>query len=165
MDGVINENELTVVKEYKINNPLIQNIDSIIDKCYRDCHNNYYHTFEYGCVYDLNFTDITKTETVNFTISDKNLGMYELNKKLSLARGKGFKFNQINKLTIKIYSNLSCINIHYRLILGASPLHRQFFKNLSKNRDYIRTHCNDLYNPFHFACHQWYKYNNPGTHI
>ena len=30
------------------------------------------------------------------------------------------------------------------------------------NRDYIQTHCNDLTNPFHFACHQWYKYNNPG---
>ena len=84
MDGLINENKLTVVEEYKIDNPIIQKNDSIINKCYRDCHNNYYHTFEYECVYDLNFTNITNNEIVNFTISDKNLGMYELNKKYIL---------------------------------------------------------------------------------
>ena len=74
--------------------------------------------------------------------------MYELNKKLTLARERGFIIDQINKLTIKIYSNLSYINIHYHLKLGASPLHRQFFMKLLKNRDYIQTHCNDLHNPF-----------------
>ena len=31
-----------------------------------------------------------------------------------------------NKLTLKIYSNLSNINIHYHLRLGSPPLHRQF---------------------------------------
>ena len=51
----------------------------------------------------------------------------QLNKKLSLARGNGFEFNHINKLTIK----------------------------KSQNRDYIQSHCNDINNPFHFACHQW----------
>ena len=89
------------------------------------------------------------------------MGMYELNKKLTTARENGFKFNQINKLTIKIYSNLSNINIHYHLRLGAPPLHRQFFKILSRNRDYIQTFCKDRRNPFHFACLQWYSYNNP----
>ena len=39
----------------------------------------------------------------------------ELNKKLTVARGNGFIFNQINKLTIKNYSNLSHINIQYYL--------------------------------------------------
>ena len=85
-----------------------------------------------------------------------------LDKKLTLAKQRGYIFNQINKLTIKIYSNLSHINIHYHLRLGASPLHRQFFKNLAQNRDYIQNHCNDINNPFHFACRQWYSYNNPG---
>ena len=75
MNGLINENKLTVVKEYAFENPLIQNIDSIIDKCYKDCHNNYYHTFEYECVYDLNFTN-----DINFTNFDKNLNLYELKK-------------------------------------------------------------------------------------
>ena len=160
MNGITKEN--VIVKEYEIDNPLIQKIDSIIDNCIRDCHNKYFHTFDHICEYNLNFTNITNNETVNFLISDKSMGMYELNKKLTLARERGYIFNQINKLTIKIYSNLSHINIHYHLRLGASPLHRQFFKKISHNRDYIQTHCNDRRNPFHIACPQWYLYNNPG---
>ena len=39
---------------------------------------------------------------------------------------------------------------------------RLFFIKISKNRDYIQIHCNDGRNPFHFACRQWYSYNNPG---
>ena len=35
-------------------------------------------------------------------------------------------------------------------------MHTQFFKILSQNREYIKTDCNDLYNPFHFACRRWY---------
>ena len=159
---MMNENQLTVVREYKFDNPLITNIDSMIDKSIKDCHHKYFHTFDHICEYNLNFTNITNNETVNFAISDKSLNLYELNKKLTIARERGFKFNQINKLTIKIYSNLKYINIHYHLKLGASPLHRQFFKLLSRNRDYIQTHYNDINNPFHFACRQWYSYNNPG---
>ena len=90
------------------------------------------------------------------------MGMYELNKKLTIARGNGFIFNQINKLTIKSLSNLSHINIHYHLRLGAPPLHRQFFIKLLKNREYLQTHCNDRRNILHFACRQRYSYNNPG---
>ena len=161
MDGIINGIELSVVKEYEYYNILIQNIDSITNKCYRDCYYKYFHTFSYECVYDINFRNKTNNEIVTLTFSGRNLGMYEINKKLTLAKQRGFKFTQINKLTIKIYSNLFYINIHYHLRLGASPLHRQFFKILSRNRDYIQTHCNDINNPFHFACRQWYSYNNP----
>ena len=39
--------------------------------------------------------------------------IYELNKELTIARRNSFKFIQINKLTIKIYSNLFCIKIDY----------------------------------------------------
>ena len=162
MNALINENELKVVKKYKIVNPLIQNINSIISECYRDCHHKYFHTFDFICEYNLNFTNNTNNELVNFTISEKSMGVYELNHRLTLAKQRGFNFNQINKLTIKIYSNLSNINIQYHLRLGASPLHRQFFKKISHNRDYIQTHCNDHRNTFHFACRQWYSYNNPG---
>ena len=90
------------------------------------------------------------------------MGVYELNKKLTIARENGFIFNQINNFKIKIYSNLYYINIHYHLRLGAPPLHRQLFRILSRNRDYIQTHCDDRRNTFHFACRQWYSYNNPG---
>ena len=162
MNGIINANELTIVKKYEFENPLIQNIDSISNKCYRDCHYKYFHTFNYECVYDINFKNITNNEIVNLTIVGRHIGVYEINKKLTIARRNNFKFKQINKLTIKIYSNLSYINIHYHLLLGASPLHRQFFRIFSQNCDYIQTHCNDLNNPFQFACRQWYSYDNPG---
>ena len=88
--------------------------------------------------------------------------MYELIQKLAIARANGFKFNQINKLTIKIYSNLSHINIHYHLRLGSPPLPRQFVIKISHNRYYIQTYCKNRRKPFHFACRQWYSYNNPG---
>ena len=162
MGGIIGGIELTVVKEYEYDNILIQNIDSIINICYRDCHYKYFHTFSYECVYDINFRNITNNEIVNLKIVGRNMGMYELNKKLTIARRNGFKFKQIKKLIIKIYSNLFYINIHYHLTLGAPPLHRQFFKNLLKNPDYIETHCNDVHNPFHHACRQWYEYKNQG---
>ena len=159
----MNENELYVVKEYKFDNPLIQKIDSLIDISIRDCHYKYFHTFNYVCEYNINFTNITNNEIVNFTISDKSMGLYELNKKLSIARQRGCIFNQINNFKIKIYSNLSHINIDYRLRLSkTSRLYYHFFRKLAHNHDYIQTHCNDLNNRFHFACRQWYSYNNPG---
>ena len=36
-----------------------------------------------------------------------------------------------------------------------------FFRKFPQNRDYIQTFCSDRRNPFHFACRQWYLYNNP----
>ena len=158
----MNEKELYVVKEYKFDNPLITKIVSIIDGCYRDCHNNYFHTFRYVCIYDITLTNITNNEIINITISDESLGLYELNKKLTIARQRGFIFNQMNLLTIKIYSHIRYINVIYYLNHHIPLMHRQFFIKLLKNRDYILSHCNDLNNPFHFACYQWYKYNIPG---
>ena len=160
MNGIMDENQLTIVKEYEFDNPLITKIDFLIDNSIRDCHHKYFHTFDHICEYNLNFTNTSNNESVNFTNSDKSMGLYELNKKLTVARGNGVIFNQINNFKIKIYSNLSNINIHYHLLLGASPLHRQFFKKISQNRDYIQTHCNNRRNPFHFACRQWYSYVN-----
>ena len=93
------------------------------------------------------------------------MASYELNKKLTVARERGYVFNQINKLTIKIYSNLSHINIHHYLKLRIPIMHRQFFRKLSQNPEYIKTHCNDRRNRFHFACRKWYSYNNPQCDI
>ena len=165
MNGITNENQLTLVKEYEFNNPLITKRDSLIDNSIRDCYDKYFHTFDHICEYNLNFTNTSNNKTVNFTISEKCMGMYELKKKLTVARERGFIYNQINNFKIKIYSNLSYINIHYHLRLGAPPLHRQFFIKLLKNHDYIQTHCNDRRNTFHFACRQWYLYNNPQSNL
>ena len=91
----MNKNQLTIVKEYEFDNPLIHKIDSIINNSIRDCHKKYFHTFDHICENNLNFTNITNNETVNFTISDKCIGMFELNKKLTLAREIDYIFNFI----------------------------------------------------------------------
>ena len=38
--------KIYVVRKFKFDNPLITKMDSLIDICYRDCHNKKYHTFE-----------------------------------------------------------------------------------------------------------------------
>ena len=157
----MDENELYVVKEYKFDNPLFHKVDSIIDGCYRNCYNKYFHTIKYVCIYDIKLTNITNNEIIITTISDESMDLFELNKKLTLARQRDYIFNQMNTLTIKIYSHLRYINVIYYLKHHIPIMHRQYFKILSQNRDYIQTHCNDINNPFHFACHQWYSHNNP----
>ena len=34
-------------------------------------------------------------------------------------------------------------------------MHRQFFKTVSQNPEYVKTHCNDMENPPNFAIHNW----------
>ena len=159
MDGIMNANQLTIVEEYEFDKHPIQKIDSLIDNSIRYCHHKYFHTFDHVCEYDLNFTNMTKNEMVNFTISDKCMGMYELNKKLAIARERGFNFNQINKLTIKIYSNLQSMNICYYLKHRIPMCHRLFFRRISQSKKNIENFCNDINNPFHFACRNWYLDN------
>ena len=36
---------------------------------------------------------------------------------------------------------------------------RQFFRILSQNQEYVKTHFNDSNNLFHFACRGWILYN------
>ena len=88
----MNENELYVVREYIFDNPLIIKIDSIIDSCYRDCHNKYFHNFKYECIYDNKLTNITNNEIIYLTISGKTMHLFELKKKLAVARHNGFIF-------------------------------------------------------------------------
>ena len=73
------------------------------------------------------------------------MNLYELNKKLTVARQNGFIFNQINKLTLNFYSHLRYINISNYLKSQIPMCHRHFFRVMSQNRDYME-------NPFHFAC-------------
>ena len=71
----MNENELYFVKEYNFYDPITTEIDSIIDKCFRDCHNSYFHNFKYECIYDIKLTNITNNEINNLTISGKSMGV------------------------------------------------------------------------------------------
>ena len=165
MNEIINKNKLFVVKEYEFDKKDIHEIDYLLDDVIKHCRKNYFHTFEYRLVYDINFTNISNNEEVNIIVTHRSMEFktefYGLNKKIKNAQRNGFKFNHINKLTIKIYSNLSNINIHYYLKHQIPMGQRLFFRRIAKNRDYIETHCNDINNPFHFACRQWYNLNNP----
>ena len=87
--------------------------------------------------------------------------MYEINKKLTVARQGSYIFILINKLTIKIYSNLSQINIHFYLKLQIPLMLRHFLKVISQNPEHVQTRCNISNNLFHFACRRWYLYINP----
>ena len=77
------------------------------------------------------------------------MNLYELDKKFKIARKRSYIFNQIQKITLKIYFNLSYIERQYHLKLQIPIMHRHFFKILSQNPDYIETFCNDMKDLFH----------------
>ena len=86
----MNENELYVVKGYKISNSLITRIHSLIDGCYGGCHNKSLLTFKYVCIYDIKLTNITNNEVIIITISDESMNLFELIKKLTVARQRSY---------------------------------------------------------------------------
>ena len=79
------------------------------------------------------------------------MGLFDLNKKLTVARQNGFIFNQINNLTKKIYSNLQSIIICSYLKHRIPMCHRLFFRRISQNKEYIENFCNDSNNLFSFC--------------
>ena len=153
MNGILNDS--TVVKEYGFIKPLIHKIDSIIDVCIRDCHNRHFPTFEYECAYDIQLTNFGNNEIIKLTVSDKSMGLFELVKKVKIARQNGFNFFQILRLTIIIYSMLSHKKVHYCLKFRIPVMHKQFFRNISQNSEYAELHCNDSNNSFPVACRGW----------
>ena len=131
MIGIMNEN--VVVREFELDKPLDHKIDSVLDNCIRDCRNKYFHTFDHICVNDIKLTKFGNIELFNLTVSCKSMSLYDFNKKITVARQTGFLINQINELTIKIYSNLSNINSRYYLKHRTPIMHRHFFKIFSQN--------------------------------
>ena len=81
----MNENELYVVKEYKFDNPVFHKIDYLLDDVIKHCRKNYFHTFEYRLVYDINFTNNSNNEEVNLIVTHRSMEckteFYGLNKK------------------------------------------------------------------------------------
>ena len=108
----------------------------------------FFSTFQYRLVYDFKYTIVSNNEEVNFTITHRSMEFktefYGLKKKIKNARRNSFKYIQIIKLTIKISSNVSNINICYYLKHPIPLMHRQFFKIISQNPEYVKTHSNDL---------------------
>ena len=74
-------------------------------------------------------------------------------------------FIQIYKATIKIYTDLTHINIHYYLKLRIPIMRRHFSNTISQNPEYVQTHCKNRRKPFHFVCRKWYLKNNHNVDI
>ena len=77
--------------------------------------------------------------------------MYELNKKIKVARQRVFIFNEKVKLTIKVFSILSSMNIRYYLKIRIPIKHRKFFGIFSQNPECVQTYSNNGNNAIHFA--------------
>ena len=88
---------------------------SILKNCIRECDNRFFRTFDSKCAYGIQFTNKRNIEENILTISDKSMGLIEINKKLKIPRQRGFIFNQIDIFTIKFYGSLSNIKISYSL--------------------------------------------------
>ena len=77
-------------------------LDKVIKECWKK---KFFHSFEYRCYYDIEFTNITSNEQVILTITQRSMEFktefYGLNKKIKSNRETGFIIIQ-KKLTIKV---------------------------------------------------------------
>ena len=160
MNGKMNILQLHIVKEYEFDKLFFHEIVCIIDSFIRDCHNKYFHTFVYECVYDIKLTKIGNSEITNLTITDKSVNFYELNKNVQIAQQKGFIFIEKIISKRKFNSSLSNTNVGYYLNFRIPITHREFFRIISQKPEYVKTHCNARKNPFHFASRIWIFYNH-----
>ena len=69
-----------------------------------------------------------------------------------LARGKNFRFVQVNEVKIECWNNVSEISTRYYMSLKIPFLHRWFFEEIALNREYIKKYCYDLNNILNFVC-------------
>ena len=88
----MNANELYVVKEDKFDKPIITDIDYIIENCFNDCRENYFHEIKYECIFDFRPKIITNNEIINLTVSEKSADEDGLNNKFKVVRQNGFYF-------------------------------------------------------------------------
>ena len=54
-------------KQYEFDNPEFNQIGNMLKDVIKDCKDNYFHTFEYRCEYDMNFENKTSGEVFHFT--------------------------------------------------------------------------------------------------
>ena len=123
------------------------------------CRIKYLRSLEFRCAYNNNFTNMENNEEVFITITlgymEYRSQFYGLSKQIKNAKTNCFRFSETVKLTTKSDSNLSNINICYELKLPKPVMQRSFFKKISQNLDYAKSHCNARNNLFHFACRRW----------
>ena len=92
-------------------------MDFVLDSCFKNCHNKYFHKFKYECIYDIKFKNIANNGVINFAVNGKNMDLYDLNNKLKVAREKCFIFiltkqtHEKNLFTSTIYKYKSLFKI------------------------------------------------------
>ena len=95
-----------VVREYENFQPQIDEVDHLLDKINKHCSDEFFHTFEHRCVYDIKYNNVANNEKVCPTITIGYMffkhELYGLNKKIKIAQEIGFKFDKMVKLTIKV---------------------------------------------------------------
>ena len=141
-----------LLKKHKFDIPIISEIDCMLDKCFKGCHNNYFQKFLCECTYDNKLTNTTNVEVVSLTISGKSMNLYDLIKNLAFDRQNGFVFNQRIELTIKFSSHSRFINLRYYLRFQIPMCDGKFFRVISQNREKVQNFCNELENRFNSAC-------------
>ena len=156
----MNGNESFVVNKIMFDNPVCNELNSILDICYRKCHDDSFHKYKNQCIFDIKEKNIANNETISLTINGKKTDLYDLNNKLKVARERGFIFVHINKLTIKIFSRQRYKTKRYYLKHQIPIMHRQFFKIMSQSKHYVYNFCDDRNNPFHFTCQKWFSQIN-----
>ena len=55
-------NESNIVEEYDFVEPETDELYYLLDKVSKDFRSKFFHTFNYRCVYDIKFTNITNNE-------------------------------------------------------------------------------------------------------
>ena len=81
---------------------------------------------------------------------------------LRFKSGRYFRIalRDINKLTVKFFSNVSDLNLSYFLKTSLpSSLERLFYKNISNNEEYINIYCYGKHTKFSNDCIRWFIYN------
>ena len=124
---------------------VIGNICEILEK-YFDFLNKFEkkNAEKFDSKYD-DYRDIDQKEKTDFF--NKKLNMLSIHKELS-----------------KIYSNNTQMDYDATSLSPSAmwdrPMcHRLFFRRVTQNKDYIENFCDDINNPFHFACGKWYLDN------
>ena len=133
-----------VVEEYEFDNPDINLIFFINDKCAKICHDKSFHKFTFEFIYD---NEMTNDDCVIGTISDKKVK--------NIVRENGFS----RELSINSDSIRSNVNKHSHSKFRKHIFNRHFCRRISQDHEYVKTHCNDKKNLFHFSIRKWYLDN------
>ena len=87
MNGIMNENQLTIIKEYEFDKPDFHEIDYLLDDIIKDCRNKYFHTFEINLfmIFNLQIFLILKKSISQLLIDLWNL---KLNSTVRIKKSK-----------------------------------------------------------------------------